>query len=84
MTRKDYELIASVFKATGIRDMEDWNEPIPSPCWYNMLNAFCSVMARENPRFNKDTFTKAATPTNPKQGGAWFSPSGSATFASKE
>lgn len=59
MTRKDYELIASVFKGPVFRARQHGSELILS-LLHNMAEDMASKLKADNPRFNKETFLRAS------------------------
>ena len=54
MTRKDFELIAEVFRSNGNLLTEDQQY-----LWDAMVYETCLLLAGTNPQFNGETFRKA-------------------------
>jgi Fic family protein len=68
MSKKDYVMIAEIFRMTRVSD-EKYNEvsAISSEMWKNIRNMFVNKLAEENPKFDKEKFIsftekKRATP----------------------
>jgi hypothetical protein len=59
MTRKDYELIAAALKAARDAYAPHWDPNLFRACNDNAL-AIEAVLAKDNPRFDRARFLKAA------------------------
>ena len=57
MTRKDYELIASVFYFPA-HHREDWSKDI-TEAWEGMIYNMADALEQDNPKFDRDRFLKA-------------------------
>tara|TARA_Y100000310_G_C20388775_1_gene671747 strand:- start:394 stop:648 length:255 start_codon:yes stop_codon:yes gene_type:complete len=61
MTRKDFQLIANVLKASS-------TSPMNRCVIKELAVTFASELTKVNPRFNAQRFVNACTPENPKLG----------------
>lgn len=68
MTKKDYELIASVLKDNALGQISDSHRVVNNAdtMLYNITQGLCDALASKNPRFNKDKFLQACGVDN------WF------------
>jgi hypothetical protein len=60
MTRKDYELIAKVFKGANVPnpDKDEWNKAYSYGIKQSALD-MADALAADNPRFDRERFLKA-------------------------
>ena len=56
MTRKDYELIASVLRANGEKD---WRGENARETWEEICEELADSLAIDNPRFDRERFLAA-------------------------
>lgn len=59
MTKKDFEVIAKVFRDYAVYSDSFSDSPWRKTAHCEMVSRFTDVLMRENPRFNRDKFLKA-------------------------